>query len=66
MLVLGRKVGERLILGDREVTIQIVDVKGKNVRLGIIAPDDLPIHREEVYERFGDRPAVSNARRAKK
>ncbi len=48
MLVLTRKKGESIIIGD-DIRVYIVDVKGKQVRLGIEAPPDAPVHREEVY-----------------
>ena len=50
MLILTRKEGESLRLGD-DITVTVVSVKGGSVRLGITAPKDVPIHREEVYER---------------
>ena len=48
MLILTRKLGESIQIGD-EISIRIIDVKGKQVRLGIEAPPNLPIHREEIY-----------------
>jgi carbon storage regulator len=56
MLILTRKEGESLRLGD-DITITVVSVKGGNVRLGITAPRDVAVHREEVFERIagGDR-----------
>ena len=49
MLVLSRHVGEVLIIGDN-VKIEIVDVRGDKVRLGITAPKDVSVHRREVWE----------------
>ncbi len=49
MLVLSRKVGERVLLGD-DIRITIVRVSGGGVRLGIEAPSDIPVVREEVAE----------------
>ena len=49
MLVLSRKKGEDIMLGD-DILISIVDIRGDKVRLGFEAPTDLPIHRREVYE----------------
>ena len=51
MLVLTRRLGEVLRIGDR-ITIKVVEIKGKQVKVGISAPVDLPIYREEVYEKI--------------
>ncbi|MEW6263493.1 MAG: carbon storage regulator CsrA [Thermodesulfobacteriota bacterium] len=51
MLILTRKVGETIAIGDH-VKIQVMDVKGRQVRLGIQAPPDTVVHRMEVYERI--------------
>lgn len=51
MLTLTRKSGEAIRIGD-EIRIVIRDVRGRQVRIGIDAPDDVPIHREEVYLRI--------------
>jgi carbon storage regulator len=51
MLVLTRKIGEGIVIDDN-TTIRIIDVKGGNVRIGIDAPRDKKIHREEVYNRI--------------
>lgn len=55
MLILTRKVGEALKIGD-DVTITVLSVKGHQVRIGIDAPKDVSVHREEIYNRinFGD------------
>ena len=50
MLVLTRRLGEVLRIGDG-ITIKVVEIKGKQVKVGISAPIDLPIYREEVYEK---------------
>ncbi|MCZ6749337.1 MAG: carbon storage regulator CsrA [SAR324 cluster bacterium] len=50
-LVLTRKVGEVIIIGD-DIKIQVLEIKGKQVRLGIEAPKKYAIHREEVYIRI--------------
>lgn len=50
MLVLSRKRNEKVVIGDRVVTIVIVDIRGDKVRLGIDAPPDVSVHREEVFE----------------
>lgn len=49
MLVLSRKIDEKVIIGDNEIKITVVDVRGDKVRLGIEAPHDVQVHREEVY-----------------
>ncbi|MHB0959126.1 MAG: carbon storage regulator CsrA [Pirellulaceae bacterium] len=49
MLVLSRHRDESIMIGD-EIVITIVDIRGDKVRLGIDAPQDVPVHRQEVYE----------------
>jgi carbon storage regulator len=49
MLVLSRKRDERIVIGDN-IVITVVDVRGDKVRLGIEAPTDVPVHRQEVLE----------------
>ena len=51
MLILTRKIGETVAIGD-EVKVQVVEVKGRQVRLGITAPAALSVHREEVFQRI--------------
>ena len=53
MLILTRKEGESLRLGD-DITVTVVSVKGGNVRIGIDAPRDVAVHREEVYQKISD------------
>jgi carbon storage regulator len=63
MLILTRRVGETVMIGD-EVTITVLGVKGNQVRVGINAPKSVAVHREEIYERIkreqqgesGDKP----------
>ena len=51
MLVLSRKVGQTIRI-NQDITLMVVEVDGKNVKLGIHAPRDVSIHREEVYQRI--------------
>jgi len=53
MLVLTRKIGEGLIIDD-DITIKIIEIKGGAVRIGIDAPLDKKIHRQEVYDRMAE------------
>ncbi len=51
MLILTRKIGETITIGDR-IKIVVVDIKGKQVRLGVEAPQETMVFREEIYEKI--------------
>jgi len=51
MLILTRRVGETLMIGD-SVTVTVLGVKGNQVRVGVNAPKDVSVHREEIYMRI--------------
>lgn len=51
MLILTRRIGESLKIGD-DIKVTVLDSKGKQIRLGIEAPRDVEVHREEVYRRI--------------
>jgi carbon storage regulator len=60
MLILTRRVGETVMIGN-DVTVTVLGVKGNQVRIGVNAPKDVAVHREEIYERIkreedGDSP----------
>jgi carbon storage regulator len=58
MLVLSRKKNESIVINN-DVVITVVEIRGDKVRLGIVAPKDVPVHREEVYEAIhGTKPPV--------
>ncbi len=58
MLILTRRVGETLMIGD-DVSVTVLGVKGNQVRIGVNAPRDVSVHREEIYERIKNEQADS-------
>ena len=60
MLILTRRVGETLMVGD-DVTVTVLGVKGNQVRIGVNAPKEIAVHREEIYERIKREKTGNNA-----
>ncbi len=51
MLVLSRKAGEEIVMSNGDITISVLGITGKKVRLGVSAPLDIPVHRMEIHQR---------------
>ena len=60
MLILTRRVGETLMIGD-DVSVTVLGVKGNQVRIGVNAPKDVSVHREEIYERIKNEKEAQQA-----
>lgn len=59
MLVLSRQRNESIVIGD-DIVITVVDIRGDKVRLGVFAPSEVPVHRQEVYEAIQRQKAQEN------
>ncbi len=51
MLILTRRIGESIRIGD-EISVSVIGINGSQVKVGISAPDSVPVHREEIYDRI--------------
>jgi carbon storage regulator len=61
MLVLSRKKNESIVINN-DITVTVVEIRGDKVRLGIVAPKEVPVHRQEVYEAIhGTKPTTGEA-----
>jgi carbon storage regulator len=64
MLILTRRVGETVVIGN-DVTVTVLGVKGNQVRLGVNAPREVAVHREEIYERIKQEKAAEETQQPK-
>ena len=58
MLVLSRKKNESIIINN-DITVTVVEIRGDKVRLGIVAPKEVPVHRQEVFEAIHGKPGAN-------
>lgn len=63
MLILTRRVGETMMVGD-DVTVTVLGVKGNQVRIGVNAPKDVSVHREEIYQRIQKEKVLAGSKQA--
>lgn len=52
MLVLSRKVGEKIVIPQQNITLTVLEVRGDRIRLGITAPADVAVHRQEIWQKI--------------
>lgn len=60
MLVLSRKTGEQVVIGD-DIVLTVVEIRGDKIRLGITAPKEVPVHRKEVFDLIHGQPEEQKA-----
>ena len=60
MLVLSRKKNESIVINN-DITVTVVEIRGDKVRLGIVAPKEVPVHRQEVFEAIHGKPPAGEA-----
>lgn len=58
MLILTRRVGEKLMIGD-DIEVTILGIKGNQARIGIVAPENVAVHRKEIYQRIQDKKTAT-------
>lgn len=56
MLVLSRKKNESIVI-DKDITVTVIEIRGDKVRLGVVAPKEVPVHRQEVYDAIHEKSA---------
>lgn len=60
MLVLSRKIGEKIVIPQQNITLTVLEIRGDRIRLGITAPADVTVHRQEIWQKIhqADEPAA--------